>query len=639
MGRQTAKVVAAVLLVAAGAFHIARAQSVSGTVTDADGTTPLSGIEVTVYTPDETGTYWDYASSTFTGEDGVYTLPVSGGGGAYAFSGHLDSPGITQESYRPLDSQGLTCRVSFSDPTHVYAREVYNNVAHLGQGTIIAVGDEENVVGIDASLELAATISGTVTESDGSAPLSGIWVTAYLWDSEWVAVSYASTDATGAYTIQSLFPGTYRIEFIDYNGIYASEVYDDKANLDLGTNLVVTAGSTTTNINASLAPGATIKGTITQSDGITPIHGIAAEAYQKEGGVWRFKGTGTSRSGNYEITGLAAGTYRVVFTDWNLYYVGEVYDNATDIEAGTDIVVTGGATVEAINASLDTMPTLAGRVTGSDESTPVSGILVTPYRLEAGVWVEQHWCTGISGADGTFLLQRLNPGTFRIGFHDYDGDYLDGFWANAETLETATDIVVVGGAAITGITNALFRASYITGTAYGPEYDGVPDVLVSVYVWNVSSSRWDQVAYDFTDADGYYKISGLRAGTYRVLFEDWNNTYADYVYDGKATLDSGTDVVVDADSTVTDIDAWMLPFPPLTPPLIVGLVRNGTGGFDVQFTADVGSVYMLQETTDLTAVSDDWESFGEPITCQAGTNSLSYTATESAGFVRIIWVP
>ena len=485
----------------------------------------------------------------------------------------------------------------------------------------------------------AQSVTGTVTGPDGTTPLGGIWVTAYAWDGEWRWVEEAPTDATGVYEIGDLLLGTYRIEFRDWDGVYASEVYDDKASLDLGADLVVTAGLTISNINASLSQGAQIKGNITRSGGTTPLNGIAAEAFQKEGGVWRSKGMASSSSGAYAITGLPAGTYRVVFSDWNLYYVGEVYDNVSDIEAGVDIVVAAGATVEGINAALDEMPTLAGKVTGPDGSTPIRGILVTPYRLEEGLWVEQHWCTGISGADGTYLLERLNPGIFRIGFHDSAGRYLDGFWAGAQSLATATDIVVDGGANITGITNALLAASFITGTAYSPDAIGVPNIQVSAYARNVLSSRWDLVTYVFTDADGSYEISGLWAGTYRVEFHDWGDTYADQVYDGMVDLDSGTDVIVGIGATVSYIDAWLFPTPPSTPTVIVGLLRSGESDLEVWFTGEVGSYYVLQETTDLTTTWDDWEDFGDPITCQTGTNSLSFTATESTGFLRLRWVP
>jgi len=602
------KVFAAMLLMVTGAFQETFAH-VSGTVTGPDGSTPLQGIEVTVFTPDETGLFRNYFWSTFTALDGTYAAPANG-----------------------------SCRVTFRDPAKVHAKEAYDNVAHVDQGTTIQVEGEENVGNINASLALAATISGTVTGPGGVSLLSEIWVTAYGWNGTWLYMAETATDSSGNYTIQGLFPGTYRIEFRDWNnGYYSTEVYNDQPNLDLGTNLVVAAGSTTTGINASLTQGAEIRGNITQSGGTTPLHGIAAEAFMKEGGVWRSKGSGTSVSGAYSITGLAAGTYRVVFSDWNLYYVGEVYDNVQDIESGLDIVVGAGAIVNGINAALDKKATLAGTVISANGSTPIGGILVTPYRLEAGVWVEQHWCTAISAANGSFLLERLNPGTFRIGFHDYAGHYLDGFWLGAQSLETATDIAVASGAAITGITNALSAASFIKGTAYSPDYVGVPDVLVAVYVRNVQSSRWDRVSYAYTDSSGSYSISGLKADTYRVEFDDSSNTYAYQVYDGMADLDSGTDVIVAADSTVNEIDAWLSRPPPSTPSVVVGFLRKSDGNYDVLFTGHPGADYVLQETSDLTLEQDDWEDYGSVFTCQPGTNSLPFSSTEPKAFIRVLW--
>jgi hypothetical protein len=61
----------------------------------------------------------------------------------------------------------------------------------------------------------------------------------------------------------------------------------------------------------------------------------------------------TDSDGNYIIGGLPAGTYRVqfdAFEDGN--YVSEAYDNAVDLDSGTDIVIAIGEPATGIDASL-----------------------------------------------------------------------------------------------------------------------------------------------------------------------------------------------------------------------------------------------------------------------------------------------
>lgn len=62
----------------------------------------------------------------------------------------------------------------------------------------------------------------------------------------------AETAPDGTYGIGGLAAGTYRVEFMDPWGIYASEFFDGKPTLNRATNVTVTSGAATPNINATL---------------------------------------------------------------------------------------------------------------------------------------------------------------------------------------------------------------------------------------------------------------------------------------------------------------------------------------------------------------------------------------------------
>jgi hypothetical protein len=582
----------------------AQAQSLSGTVTDAGGVSPLEGIQV-VALSQMGGDLWDPYAEGITDAAGNYEIWVN------PFS---------------------TYRIQFNDPTGQYATEYYDHAATVSQATSIAV-ELAAVSNLNASLPLAGKISGTVT-GPGAIPLGGIWVGANVLDGEWMEAAKTITDATGAYELTGLLPGTYRVEFGVFNDTYASQVFDQKNYLDEGADIVVTGGASITNINASLVTGAQITGTITLSDGGS-LYGVGVEAYRMEGGVWRRIGYAYPEpGGGYAMTGLPAGTYRVRFTDWNFAYAEEVYDKVYDLADGTDIIVTDGATVSGIDADLDPMPAISGRVTEPDGITPLAGIRVTPYRWDGSSWVKKGGSTDFSNADGTYLLEKLTPGTYRIGFHDSNDVYLDKFHTNAPSIETATDIVVEES--VSGLVDVMDEASWINGFVSGPGGVALGNITVSAYVWNVISTRWDRVNYVFTeDKYGHYQIGALRAGTYRIMFSDGDGIYADQVFDGATTLASGTDVIVPAASTVSDIDATLVPAS-LEPPVLRGLRQTGAGIFTILFTGIEGQNYMLQETASLT---NAWSDVGDPVTCTPGTNSILRSSSAWNLFWRIRMVP
>ncbi len=96
-----------------------------------------------------------------------------------------------------------------------------------------------------------AAISGQVTDSMGS-PISNIMAVAYRLDSTWFPVARGYTTTSGNYTIKKLRAGTYRVQFVDLNGAYYSQYYNNKSTLEEADSFATTLDNTTENINASL---------------------------------------------------------------------------------------------------------------------------------------------------------------------------------------------------------------------------------------------------------------------------------------------------------------------------------------------------------------------------------------------------
>lgn len=313
-------------------------------------------------------------------------------------------------------------------------------------------------------------------------------------------------------------------------------------------------------LSASLAEPGGITGVVTETDGITPLEGIQVTAYywdEYDVEWYTYDYAYTQEDGSYSFGGLAEGTYRVGFFDWDYeVYASEYYNNATDLASATDIVVGAAATVSGINASLAELGRITGKVTGTDGVTPLEGIQVRAY-----VWVadEEYWDSVRSTyteSDGSYSLSGLTANSYRLRFYDGNGTYAEEYYNNATDLASATDISVNASAVVSGINASLTQASRITGTVTAP--DGVtPLEYIYVEVYRADGSGgWDYVTDSYTQADGSYSLGGLTAGTYRVGFFDWDyGVYTSEYYNNAIDVASASDIVVGAAATVSGINA------------------------------------------------------------------------------------
>ena len=596
-----------------------RAGGISGSVTSAQTGQPLTGIEVTVYHQNfGAGTDWDMVDSTSTGAGGGYQFP---------------------------DLVRGTYRIGFHDAEGNHSSEYYDNSPDLDVATDIVVPSEQTVTGINASLAKASRITGKVTGPDGTPPLADIDVSAYRWigadDGYWDYVSFGDTDLSGNYSIGGLAAGTYRVEFTDWQGNYLNESFAEAVDLDSGTDIVVPVGKTVTGINASLTKASRITGKVTGPDGTTPLANIDVSAYRWIGadeGYWDYVSFGdTDLSGNYSIGGLAAGTYRVEFTDWQGNYLNESFAEAVDLDSGTDIVVPVGKIVTGINASLAKASRITGKVTGPDGTTPLADIEVSAYRwinADGGYW------EGMSNSDtdlsGNYSIGGLVAGTYRVKFTDWQGNYLNESFSEAVDLDSGTDIVVPVGKIVTGINASLAKSSRITGKVTGP--DGttpLADIDVSAYRWiNADGGYWEYMSYGDTDLSGNYSIGGLAAGTYRVQFTDWQDNYLRESFADAVDLDSGIDIIVPSEQTVTGIDASLASVAPPEPAVIVKFQKTSAGQYEIHYTGKTGQTYTIQNGNSPSIWTDERQH-----TCQSGLNIVPVTSSATSMFWRLKTAP
>lgn len=258
-----------------------------------------------------------------------------------------------------------------------------------------------------------ATLTGKVLGPDG-AELHGIGVDVYApagggW--QIVASSCTACAPDNTYSV-SLPPGTYRVHFDDdYHHAYVSEFYPDQQFVENAADVVVGADTVTT-INATLAAGAHITGTVGTS-GDAPQTGIAIEAYAWDAASssWRsVKYSGAEAGAAYDLSGLASGqAYRLRFSSCCVH-LSEYFPDAKSVDAATSVT----APATGVNATLAPGGQIVGQVTNKD-GAPMAGMGVTwqppPYTQQFGA-VEE------TGPDGRFRIGMLESGSYRVCFYD-----------------------------------------------------------------------------------------------------------------------------------------------------------------------------------------------------------------------------
>ncbi|MFU8827358.1 MAG: MSCRAMM family protein, partial [Brevefilum sp.] len=153
-------------------------------------------------------------------------------------------------------------------------------------------------------------------------------------------------------------------------------------------------------------------GTITASDGVTPLVGIRVTAYRHiTGTTWEVAGTAfTNASGDYVVSGLGTGIYRAKFDDPAGNYATQYYENKTLFYLATNFNVTDGQVTPNINAAM----ALAGKISGT--VTRVGGgalgdIAASAWTEVGGTW--QFVSNAISGSNGVYTIGSLPPGDYR----------------------------------------------------------------------------------------------------------------------------------------------------------------------------------------------------------------------------------
>jgi hypothetical protein len=230
--------------------------------------------------------------------------------------------------------------------------------------TLSALAPASFLTPLAPAAESNGQITGRVTDASTEAPIAGVEVCALTKANEpgendeegLLGGKCENTGTNGEYTIPGLTSGEYVIAFgspfMHEQLNYVTQFYNDKPTASQANLVSVAAGSTTSGINAKLEEGGRIAGKVTDTSNGSAISGVgvcASEANPEIGGC-----ASTNSNGEYTISGLAAGVYKVEFI--RPEYVTQYYDDKPTLSEASPVAVVVGETASGIDAALQPKP-------------------------------------------------------------------------------------------------------------------------------------------------------------------------------------------------------------------------------------------------------------------------------------------
>jgi hypothetical protein len=199
---------------------VAAAGSISGAVTSSTSGFGIGEVEVCAWSLTEEGEEGDFGCAE-TESDGSYEVV-----------------GLDPHEYL----------VEFWDPYAEYATQFFNHQVFYWEANPVTVGAGA-VNGIDAELDLAGEIHGTVRNAANGAGLDEIEVCA--WEEELEAGFCTYTDSSGDYALRRIVSGDYKVEFWPYDP-FDIQYWDHKANWSEANELPVDPGDVILGIDGDL---------------------------------------------------------------------------------------------------------------------------------------------------------------------------------------------------------------------------------------------------------------------------------------------------------------------------------------------------------------------------------------------------
>jgi hypothetical protein len=388
-----------------------------------------------------------------------------------------------------------------------------NNGNYLGQNYphAVTVRDSQVKRGINAYLQPGAIITGRVTAKSDGAGLQGICVVPTN------GFAVAETGPTGTYSVNQLSPGQTQVFFTNCasDGNFAPQVYPDQFDPAKAVSIKVRSGQVVKGINAAMATGATISGSITLTTGAEPSSVcVDAAPVQEDGNLGG--ALAVTQHGRYVIDGLPPGTYQVEYQSCGGTNIADAMfsspGHVTQDQARADqINLPLGGGVSGVDATVQLGGSISGWIYGPAKH---QGSFTCQIISDAKTGLIANNGFGVPLGDG-YTIFGFAPGRYLVEFYPCGDPDLAPQWFDRATRPGLATPVLVRAGHITRKVNAhLIVGGSISGRVVS-KLTGKPLAGVCVTATGVNQPA---EGFGGTDQSGKYVVTGLNSGTYRLIF-------------------------------------------------------------------------------------------------------------------------
>jgi hypothetical protein len=455
--------------------------AISGHVAKAAGGSPISGVVITA--SQLTCPYHSFLDTT--GSDGSYlisSLPC----GKYSVRTTNDS---------------------------VFVDLFWNNKLVWETPDTVMVFSNGTTENIDFSLRIGGKITGTIT-------LPGALIVLYTFV---LAIDTSSMTAyydmpigllgTASYAIKRLPTGIYKLRTFNLLG-YIDVYYNNKSSWTTADPVSVTEGSTTSSKNFTLSSGGKIEGNVSSAvNGPLDDSALVLGVQLSDSLEW-FQIAFTNASGNYSLSGLRSGYWKV-FALGDTTYAFEFYNNKDTWSSADSILVTAPSTVTGKDFALEVGGSISGHVYDLG-GNPLFNCTVAAYESSLFQLLDQVGIPfldqgGISlrkdstSADGSYKITGLRTGDYYVNASTECGQQ----WYNHKPTWEQGDLVHVTLPDETSGIDFNLPSLFMRGDANGDSVINVTDVVHLINYLFISGPAPQPLAAGDANSDGLVNITDV----------------------------------------------------------------------------------------------------------------------------------